>query len=341
MAADDYEPEFDYQGYLIFNQIHDIRLLENSDLRGGYASVESELEEKLPQYNPSDTPRETQGYQNLPLRDEIRDNPKINGEIQDIASSLISYRYLEREFSNEEAYVDGERKNVDVIDETNADIYWLHPDFAVFRGAKGDAEDAKGDTSRSLSGDIQLGTIRFNPDFLLWVYYRYKNDKDLDNNLEVDRLTDADVVGDRDPFGGDNKVGDSEDLAQSVPLIAAVLMGKDMDMLQGNFSLFNESVKAEIQRNKVHVKASYGSVSSADSVRRVAIALAFMRELMDAHETWKQLPDDEKYPPFGFFRDIYQVASQHNVDINEISEEMRREYANKRGEDLEDWGIQE
>lgn len=327
---------FDYQGHLVFNGIYRTEFIDG-EYRGGEDEARAKLQDQLPDYKPKDG-QSKEGYTRINVSQEIYNDESVSEDLEDIAESLVSYRYQFENRSEEDAYFKGEQVQVQVPNVNNADIYWKYPNNIYLRGSKGDVKETREKTSRVLGGHVRLEPINFGGDFLLWLYYKAYTGQPIPGGLSIDTFTDSELTGDRDPFGQTNTVDDSTNLERCVPVISGVLMGKSISMLQGFFQLYgNYRVKAEIESDRVYVKASTGSISSSNDVRRIAISLSFLEELVDLYETWEQLPPTDKYPPLDFFEDIYQTAISQGVEINNISDDVLKKYANLRGENPDDW----
>ncbi|MDZ7689099.1 MAG: hypothetical protein U5J64_10385 [Halobacteriales archaeon] len=328
----DEEPEFEYQGYLIFNDIYKTNLDDGSEFSGESSQVERKLENQFPQYSHSE--RGSEGYKNLELKRYLN---QLDEGFDKINNDTIGFRYLEEETEIKEAYVDGEIRQVEVRDLHDADVYWNHPNYLFFRGSESDSEKAVKATKRRVSGSSSnLDPIKFDPNFLLWVFYKQFDDVHNNNppNLpfDIDRLTDAGVKGDEDIFGGDNTIGDSTELVSCPPLLGAILEDKRFSKIEGTFSMSPGTVRAAVQSNKVHIKSSKGSLSNEGGTRRIGLSLLFLRKLVDLYDQWENsMSKTNKHPPLSFFEKVNEVASDrgHDIDVNrnvlEYYEEKRNE----------------
>ena len=327
---------FDYQGYLLFNGIYQVDLLDE-EFGGGRQEARTLLRERLPDYDREDGHSED-GYKRLLINEEIFDDSTIDSDIEEIAQSLVAFRYLYEDRQPTDAYYQGEQVTVEVPNVKDTDLYWIYPNHVYLRGSQEDVSQTRETTRRALEENIRLDPVDFSGDFLLWLFYKESQDQPVPCGIDVDYFTDATLKGSRDPFGGENKVDDSTDLSRCVPVIAGVLKDKTVSMLEGYFDLFDTyKIKTQIGGGRVHVKSSTGDIQTSGDVRRVTMSLAFLDELMCLYEYWDDLSQTEKYPPRTFFNDLYQTASDQGVHIDSISNNVLRQYANKRGEDPDDW----
>lgn len=325
--------DFEYQGYLLFNGLYTVDILDE-DYGTDWQSVESSLSEALPSPDADDADQE--GYEPLLLREAIYDQD-LPEELETVTDALIPLRYqYEKRDEEREAYYGGDRVTVDLISRRDADLYWKYPDYAFFRGSQEDVQQLRENVRQHLTGRVSLSPLELSSDFLLWLYYQQQAGNNLAGPISIERLTDAELTGDQDAFGGSSAVEDSTNLEQSVPVIAAILRNKQIAELEGRFRIVGNSVGAKLQTDSVHVKASYGDIANANDVRRMAITLRFLEEFSELKNHWETLDDTDKYPPLGFFQDLRSAAQNQGIDIQETHDEVLRRYAEKRGED---WGV--
>lgn len=333
--------DFEYRGYLLFNGLYRTKIY-NKEIANDYGVAEQTLSKNLPHYDAND-PGSEDGYERIPLTETLAESPDVDEDLAEIADQIISYRYVLEDRNSEDAYYQGRRVHVEVPHENDSDIYWFHPDYVFLRGAKEIVNETREKTIRNLADEVDLEPVRFDPDFLLWLYWKRTANQPIPAPVGIDYFTDSIVSGDRDPFGKTNSVDDSTNLGKCVPVIAGVLKGKSIIELEGYFDLFDEhKIKAKLthdgDRGRVHIKASAGDVATAATdERKMALALNFVKVLTELHDDWQKLPQDEKYPPRDFFESLYETARDQGVDIESISEDVLREYAIKRGLSADAW----
>lgn len=335
------DEEFGYQGYLLFNGIYKADFIDE-EFQGGRTEARARLSDHLPEYDP-DNQAYDDGYKRIRLDYAISDSESVENDLKDILNSLISYRYLYENRSTTNAYVDGELQQVEIPNINDADIIWSYPDFIFLRGAQEDVNETQEKTFQILSDHMHLTPFDFNGEFLLWLYYKHFEDQTISGGIGINELTDGEITGDRDPFGETNSVDDSTNLRQCIPIIVGILKDKSFSELEGYFDLYGDyniksKVSQEHRQGRVHVKASEGAISTSTSdVRRMALALNFVQALVELRLYWEELDRKEKFPPRDFFADLYETARNQDINIERISRDVLRKYANKRGEDPDDW----
>lgn len=332
--------EFDYNGYLIFNSILEFEDKSNLYSNSPVTTVESEIIDEMPEFEQGSFSQPGNGFESLAIRDYIRDDEDIDEDLKTIADNLIGIRYQYEEYIEQEAEVDGERRIVHLPTINDVDLYWVHPKFIAIRGQKGEMDSTKERLQRYLSPGVLLREMQFDSDFLLWMFYKYRNNDDLIPGMGIRKLTDSEAKGREDYFGRSNIVNDSQNLGQSTPLLIGILRQKSVTMLEGFFTVDNNEIAAKIEKNKIHVKASKGDISqTSNDIYRIALAMKFVKEFVELYEYWESLDPDEKYPPFEFFEGIYQECINQGVRIDTIPEILLRRFANLRDEPPSDWNI--
>jgi hypothetical protein len=325
-------PEFEYQGYLLFNGIFETEFI-SEEFEGGIDQARLRFSDMLPEYEEDDSGT-TEGYERISLSEIFYDDETVDGDLQGVASSLITYRYLYEDRDTTEAYYNGDKVRVEVPRVNDADIFWRYPNYVYLRGAKDDVSETREKTFRTLQGDVRVSPVEFGGDFLLWLYYKTYESDPIPTSISVETLTDTELTGDRDAFGKTNTVDDSTDLEECVPMIAGILRDKSISLLNGYYELYdNLMIKAEIGSGRVHLRASEGEIQRSEDARRIAISLAFLDELVDLHSQWEELPPTDKYPPRSFFEDLYQTARGQGIEIDSISQDVLDYYGGRRDED--------
>jgi hypothetical protein len=331
---------FDYDGYLVFNGVYSTEVPSNSDLPNGLQEVEAEILETLPTFSEGSFNNPGEGYEKIPFREHLFDEQKINDKIEDLGESLISLRYQYEEYKEEIAEVGDQRQTVYIPRIKDVDIYWMYPDYMFLRGQKGQADSTKATTQTAFGNNAQIQELTFEGDFLLWILYKYYNNKQLNSQIDVKRLTDSETTGREDRFGRSNIVNDSTDVSKSVPLLTGVLQQKSLFMLEGDFSVGEHTVTAQIKQNRVHIKASKGDIRRSNPVRRMALSLEFLTQLAHLKEEWVDLAPKEKYPPLYFFEEMYEECKRQGVKVEFSPEPVLKKYASLRNESLDEYDFQ-
>jgi hypothetical protein len=80
-----------------------------------------------------------------------------------------------------------------------------------------------------------VGDLRFDPDFFLWLLYRHSEPgESIPGPISVEDLSSSEVYGDLEQFGHCGRIEDSSNIAESLPIIAALLQEMEFSMMGGS-----------------------------------------------------------------------------------------------------------
>jgi hypothetical protein len=211
------------------------------------------------------------------------------------------------------------------------DLYWDFPQYIFIRGEKMESDRTERNIARQLGNSATLTAITFHEDFLLWLLHEYEQGQSLGKNFRADLLTDCEITGDDDHYGGRNEVGDSADISESVALLGGLLRGKKFSKIEGVFSVKGDNVSAKIStKGRIQVLASKKTLREATNLRRIAISLTFLRKIMSAYQRWQRLPGKYKYPNDQYFVDMRDKCLSQGVEIKHPIDNVVNEYREKR-----------
>lgn len=331
MSVEDVD-EFAYGGQLVFNGIHKTNVL---DPEFDFGRV---VDEELVDYSPGSIQDPGRGYKLIPFADFLEDDHRVDTEIERLLGEIHAFRHLREDWEYKEVQ-SREGSNEERPTKTGTstfDAYWASPDHLFIKGNKTEASQADDLLSKTLDPFLEIRSLNFAPDFLLWLFSREKNGQQLPGDLSINMLTDAEIRGEEeDFFGQKSKVDDSKDVTKSPHVLMGVLKQKGLVALEGVFGLAGKFVRARFsEEGRVHIKADHAIQGSSD-VERMAISIAFLREFSELYEHWKNLDKDQQYPPTDFFTDIYDECKRQGVDIQFSIDDVIEEYRQKGG--AEDW----
>ena len=334
---------FDYDGHLIFNEV--CRVNEyNEDLPKDVNELENRLLGRLPRFEESTYYEPGSGYQRVPIREYIEDS-KLPPQTKQFLDNSVALEYRYEDYSTTEAVVDGERREVAVPKEKTADIFWGSNEYMLFRGSEADASKAKGQTNTSFGRGVRLESIDFEEDFLLWLFRKAHDTGELTDSLKINRLSDAEISGSRDEFGGEARINKSNDIKQSEAILLGLLKGKHFAMIEGDFTVFysnrtSATVRTEIQNNKIYVKASKAGLKNASKVEKLGLSTHITSELASLYDHWKSLPSSEKFVSPEFMVQLIETCHERDIDLNRQPIAVLRRQVQKRGESLSDYDFE-
>lgn len=343
MKKEDQEIEFDYSGHLIFNEVCQVSVLDES-FPSVARSAETELLKTLPDFEQGSTYQPGSGYQRIPLRDHA-ERAKLPVPSKDFINGSLILEYRYEDFDQVEALIDGDRKEVSVPNEKTANIVWDLDGHMVFRGSETDASKAKSQTNTSTGDRVSIQSINFDQDFLLWLFERAHDSGELTDDLKISRLSDAEIAGSQDEFGGEALINDSDDIKQSDAILLGLLKGKHFAMLEGDFTLFPEgeesaTIRTEVQREKIYVKASKAGLKNANKAEKFILSSHVAIQIVKLHEYWDNLPKKDKFVSPEFFISLIETCHERDIDLNRQPVAVLRTQAQKREESLDDYNFQ-
>lgn len=330
------EETFEYGGgELVFNSIirTDVKLDDPEGLRDRVLDM-------LPPFERGNPGQEGSGR--LPVNlEEFAEEENLSSDLRSVAESILGLEYRYEEYPNDPIEVveysdEGEPRHVDAFprDTRSVFLYWDYPQTMFVQGANTRVEKVVPKVNSTLGDDVSFTYHEFDEEFLLWLVLKDKHSEDLTTDLEIVELNSSEITGgDPADFGRDTEVDDSDDISQSLPILAGILKDMDVAMLEGDFKIGEYKLNAKIfgdGRVRLYANRDLGPASKLE---RALISIKFMTELMEECRTWEDLSDDEKYPHPRYFKDLHDEANSMgaNFDFNFTS--LVHRYADLRSED--------
>lgn len=354
------DSEFEYSGHLVFNEVCRTSTPDENPGKFGRTvnDAETDLLDVLPQFSSGNPRSPGTGYERLLIRDYLEDS-NLPKETKEFVRSLVSIRYKYEEYNEKEAYVNNEKKKVEVASVKDANVFWDRNEYMLFRGSENDASKAKSQ-AQTAAEDYNIHSITFSGDFLLWFFYCAHSDQDSDSdesleypelpgNLEISRLTDAEVSGSPDDFGGEATIHESDNIKKSPAILLGLLNGKDLSMLEGDLTMDFDSddtesysratLRTEIKKKKIQIKASKAGLRNASQIEKLSLASQMGREIASLYDTWEDLDPKDKYVPPTFIVKLIRTCKEKDVNYTETPRELLRQQANKRDESIENYNL--
>lgn len=345
------DDKFSYGGHLVFNEV--CRTNDLSDGQGSYGDTVNDAEAKLldvlPEFGDGNPRSPAKGYERLLIRDFVEDS-KLPPETRQFVRSLVSLQYKYEEYDTTEGYVDGEMKEVEVPTVKDSNVFWDRDKYMIFRGAESDASGAKGQAQTAAS-EHSIQSITFSGDFLIWLFYRAHDDPpDLPGDLHIHRLTDAEVTGSPDDFGGEATIHESDDIKKSPAILLGILNNKKISKLEGDFRMDFDSentesdytkatLRTEIQRNKIQIKASKAGLKNAGQIEKLGLSSQMVTEIAKLYDRWEDMPagSSDKFVPPTFIVELIKTCRKKDINYTQTPRNLLERQANKRDESLDDY----
>lgn len=333
--------DFDYNGQLVFNGLRETTV--NAD---DPKEIRSQLLDDLPPFSRGSPTNKKEGFDEINLVDIAEDqntalgedSPQVIGDnLLETASSVIDRQYIWEKYVGDYEFVDdeGEKTSAWVRSTEEAYVYWMYPEFLLIQGSQGKIEPTERRINSALGEDVDVNDLRFDPDFFLWLLYRHSEPgEDIPGPISVEDLSSSEVYGDLEQFGHRGRIEDSSNIAESLPIIAALLQEMEFRMMEGFFGVNGSSLKVQIRtEGRIHVKVA-GAIDDAETkLKRVLLALRFVSEFVSLYQKWRDKTDAKnKYPPLTFFDDLAGTAAENNAEFSFDVDDLIEEYEEKRGE---------
>lgn len=327
MSTDGPDGDFVYDGRLVFNGIYSTSVL-NADF-----DFDEIVSQELTDFSEGNIGSPGRGYRTFPFLEMVFDEPRVSEQIEVLLEKTNALQYSEEIWEYQEVEVDSEVQQAPAKTGLSSfDAFWAKPDYLFVRGNKTEAKQAGDLLSAKFDEYLNITEIEFSPDFLLWLFSKEKNSERLPGQLSVNMLTDARFESDEpDLFGQQGRVEDSTDVTKSTPVLMGVLRQMGIIDLEGVFSIAGVFIRARISsEGRVHVLADHAIEGSPD-IERMAISIAFLKELINLFDQWVDMEGEQKYPPEQFFEDIYEECERQGVEIRFSIDDVIREYRQKGG----------
>jgi len=228
---------------------------------------------------------------------------------------------------------EGESETVFARELNTVDIFWIFPDYMLFRGAKAEVQEAMVEVSTILNSTANLEDVGFHSDFLLWLFYIHNENEYLSSGIGIERLTDAKVSGERDVFGSTRRISGSTDILKSPPVITAILQNETLETIGGYFVYRDANyLSADISNSgRIHLK-SRADIKQSGQLRRIILSVRFVKEILDIYHEWDQFEPEKKYPPIDFFERLYEQLQEEGVSLEVPLDDVIEDYTKKREE---------
>lgn len=326
--------QFDYGGELVFNGIVRTDVQKDSP-----QEFRSKILEKLPKFKRGSPGNAGSGRVELQL-ERLAEEHNLSDELANIASNLLTVEYRYESYSRDPIevveYDDGEPKHTHAYPRRlrSAFLYWDYPKTIFFQGAQTRVDEVAPKINSLLGDDVGFEYLGFDKEFFLWLVLKDKHSEPLTSRMHVEALKSSEITGgDPADFGKDAEVEESDDISQSLPILAGVLKDMDISMLEGDFKVNGYKVNAKIfSSGRVRLYANR-DLANVSKLERALISNLFLTELMKEYRNWEGLPDQKKYPHPRYFKELHDEANSSGANFRFDFTSLVHRYAELRGED--------
>lgn len=294
MSASFPEEMYTYDGWLVFNGLFSVDVKDEDE-------TPEDLVSGLSQYTEPDPGVESRGFERAEFDDLLQTTGDLTWNLQRLGDRLYSFNYKHTRWDTQSGFDrnTGSKRTIQKKKEDGVEIHWdSREDLMVFRGQKAELAKNRRRLRGGLSEKVELEELNFHHDFLLWILYRTFNGQGLNSELSIREVSTVGTTSDSiDNTGQGVTIEDSKNVLRSVPAIIAILDQKKPEKLKCQFVLDNQVVKAKIEQGgKVHVTVTDNELEELSHLRRMAVSLQFIFELIHQYDIWRNLPSTQKYP---------------------------------------------
>jgi len=323
------EQPFTYQGRLIFNGIY------RTTIRDDELDLDTVVE-RLPAFEKGSPEHPGSGYEVSKIGEAAYEEDALPVELRGLSDDTLLIRYKYEEYETQEALVEGELRNVSTRSINEVDLYWVFPDYLFLRGSKTDTDHAKEDIGRAIGGGVRINQIEFDFRFLLWMFYKHYRQEDIDPDLTINRLSDAETRNKSGAPAEIQRFTESRDVTVSESVLRdlmKILRGKTLTMIGGDFRLGDYQYAANISTSgRIQIKSQF-DIADAKDLIRVLLSIYFVHKVSELYSEWETRPTEEKYPPEDFFKEVAEDLSERGVDVQFSLDETLVPYYEERSEE--------
>lgn len=218
-----------------------------------------------------------------------------------------------------------------------ADIFWIKPcDVLLIKGS----EKACEQISKYLTNFINVGfdPIQFDPEFLLWMSYKYQSDGKLNDMLLFEKMDKTRTQG---ILTNENDIRVKEGQGRMIPIptLYGLLNEQELSHVGGDFQFKNEyKLNAKLSIDLTMYIYSEHALNGKTYSEKCSLAFPFIIELINIFEAWEKRDyNDDKFPDDKFFDSSLESFQKQIEDSIESINELKEKYNNLRnGKGVED-----
>lgn len=328
--------KFSYEGTLVFNGIY------GTEAVGEDNELDSDVIQQLNGFSRGSPGTETSGFKEVDLNSYFDRHDSIKDYLATEADETEVREFKQEKYDKPDELVDSEGNPTSGWERSTKSsyLYWDTPEYAILQGSHGKLDALKETLHDYWSGEVELEPLTLDPDFLLYILQKYDEGSEI-NGINIGNLSDVRLSGSVGNYGKQSEIRDSIDATSALPVIAGVLLNYDIRELEGRFSFKDFDITANLQTDvhdystgRIHVKVE-NAIAQTPDLLRVLISLYFVRRIVDAYSSWKELPPTDKYVSPNYFAELHRRAADldQSAEYDFPLKELVEHYADLRNED--------
>lgn len=323
-VSDPDRPEdFKYSGWLSFYLFKTDVKLESGE-NNSQTKGKNTIQQKLPDYKQGNPASPGDGFRvaNTPTlfkqMDLINEYPFLN--------DLIHIQHIQEEYQNQMVY--DEEKNdfveANTVEISTSDVFWTYPQYLCIRASRQESDRVRSRMRSILVDSLRTKRVEFDQDFIIWLIYKNHKNQRIDDEISLKRVQSIEISGESDILGAENQLSDLQD--PSVIALLPILEGKTPESIEAMFEYCGRNVVSNINNDRIQILSSRESPKELSDLEQMALALSFVSKFTALYDQWTNLPNDERYPPVSFFKQIYKQAVQEGYETKGISQNLIKKY---------------
>ncbi len=326
------EVQIDIEGRFIIQKIYKVELKKNISID----NFEEIIIEKLPTFEDGTPSKPGLGFK-LKKLIEPTDTISRDDKLLKIYENLIVIEFKKEKYRK--VPIRGKNAKLKYKIQFNNYIYnhifFIFPSFILFKGPKENLELVESTFLNLIRDEVKIiDTIKFDPDFLLWILINFRNGNYLiDQDFYIDFFTDLSTTGQFDDYWGKEiSSKESKDVTQSIPMLLTILSGRNLKSCKFAFTIDGFAGTVEIKNYKVlSILHSLGVFKLIPNLEKIIISLNFVLRSIKLQNKWDSLENEKKYPSEADFLNIIKECKKVGYRIYNI-EEIMNKYKMKKGE---------
>lgn len=270
-------------------------------------------------------------HEDLEATEFIDNNP----ELKEIFDRLILIDFIMDNYGNISRYQDGR-----IINEQRRtgvkvnNLFWLQPELIIVKGSLKIAQIFKDSFENTFRREVLLGKpYIFDQWFFVWLIFNFRNNNpEIIDNFYLELMLDMIVEGEIEDLDGQYAAAKrSLDVSRSLVILLPLLAKKLPSEIKFGIMVNNLTATIEIHKTgRILIYQKSGILKTLNILDRTILGCFIIKKITELYDYWKDLPNQEKYPPPEFIDDIVHEFNDRGLTITNNVVDTKNMYAEKR-----------
>lgn len=235
--------------------------------------------------------------------------------------SSLTFEFEYEVFKEQEAAVDGERRDVHVPETRRALGHWREDGALFLRGRPRTVDMVIGDLQKELESHISFEKVEIDSDFLLWLFYNWRSNGEASSILEVDDITHVRISGNNERSERmEFRLESEKDPEQA---LARIISGGKLIEIGGKFRVDGIGFYGNMDTRGSLSVTTLWSDTESEPQEMVHFHSGLAQKLIDLFGYWSDLEAENRYPEPSFFvpsSSELNNALESTTSLNEVME---------------------